>query len=145
MFQRFSLELFHLLLVVSPRRIKFPAFVLRMLDMLAGISQTLFGISGPIAMTRLISSYDNQLKIRNYALAFFLCMNLFRVGSYIVNGTFNSDHLVMMIIAAPFLIVTLWHTSHWHAKVNFVWFRRVVTWAILLGGVVMLVQIFSHQ
>lgn len=148
LFSWFSLELFRTLLafailgfgiflVITPQRICMPAPVQRALDIAAGASQALFGISGPIAMTRLLSTYDDKLLIRNYALAFFLATNVFRTGSYIVNGTFTSAILEMMVISAPFLIIALWTTSHWHAKVNNLWFRRVVSWAILLGGTMM--------
>jgi uncharacterized membrane protein YfcA len=149
LFRQFSLEVFHALLalaitvfgaflVITPQRVRLPNAVLRALDTLAGASQTLFGISGPIAMTRLLATHEDKLLIRNYALAFFLMMNLFRTGSYVVSDTFTRDVLVMMLISAPFLVVTLWYTSHWHAKVNNLWFRRVVSWAILLGGGIML-------
>ena len=67
LFSRFSLELFRMalalailafgaFLVVTPQRIRMPAPVQRMLDVAAGTSQALFGISGPIAMTRLLST-----------------------------------------------------------------------------------------
>ena len=148
LFNRFSLELFRLalalailafgtFLVITPHSFRMPAPVQRALDVAAGTSQTLFGISGPIAMTRLLSTYDDKLLIRNYALAFFLATNLIRTGSYIVNGTFTPGILEMMAISGPFLIVALWSARHWHAKVNNLWFRRVVSWAILLGGVMM--------
>jgi len=151
LFSQFSLELFRtalaiailafgVFLVATPHRIRLPTPVQRALDVAAGTSQALFGISGPIAMTRLLSTYDDKLLIRNYALAFFLATNLIRTGSYIVNGTFTPDILEMMMISAPFLIVALWTTSHWHAKVNNLWFRRVVSWAILLGGVLMILK-----
>ncbi len=150
LFSRFSLELFRTalavailafgaFLVITPQRIRMPAPVQRLLDVAAGTSQALFGISGPIAMTRLLSTYDDKLLIRNYALAFFLATNVIRTGSYLVNGAFTPDILDMMAVSAPFLIVALWSTSHWHAKVNNLWFRRVVSWAILLGGVMMIV------
>ncbi len=129
---------FGLFLVVTPHQLRMPAPVLRTMDTLAGLAQTLFGISGPITMTRLLATYDDKLKIRNYALAFFLTMNAFRGASYIVSGTFTRDILEMMWISAPFLIGVLWMTSHWHAKVSNVWFRRVVSWAIFGGGVTMI-------
>ncbi len=150
LFSRFSLELFRtalalailafgLFLVISPQRMRMPAPVQRALDVAAGASQALFGISGPIAMTRLLSTYDDKLLIRNYALAFFLATNVMRTGSYLVNGTFTAAILEMMAISAPFLIIALWTTSHWHAKVNNFWFRRVVSWVILLGGIIMII------
>lgn len=151
LFSQFSLETFRtllalailafgLFLVITPHRFSMPRPVQRALDVAAGASQALFGISGPIAMTRLLSTYDDKLMIRNYALAFFLATNAFRTGSYLINGSFTPDILEMMLISAPFLIIALWLTSHWHARVNNLWFRRVVSWVILLGGVVMLAK-----
>ena len=148
LFSRVSLELFRTLLafailgfgaflIIAPQRIRMPAPMQRVLDIAAGASQALFGISGPIAMTRLLSTYDDKLLIRNYALAFFLATNLLRTGSYIVNDSFTPAILEMMTISAPFLIIALWSTSHWHAKVNNLWFRRVVSWTIFLGGAIM--------
>ena len=148
LFSRVSLELFRTLLafailgfgaflIIAPQRIRMPAPMQRALDVAAGASQALFGISGPIAMTRLLSTYDDKLLIRNYALAFFLATNLLRTGSYIVNDSFTPAILEMMTISAPFLIIALWSTSHWHAKVNNLWFRRVVSWTIFLGGAIM--------
>lgn len=150
LFSQFSLETFRTLLalailsfgiflVITPHRIAMPKPVQRLLDVVAGASQALFGISGPIAMTRLLSTYDDKLLIRNYALAFFLATNVFRTGSYVVNGSFTPDILEMMWISAPFLIIALWSTSHWHARVNHFWFRRVVSWAILFGGIMMVI------
>jgi len=134
----FAITGFGLFLVVTPHRIRMPAPLLRVMDTLAGMAQTLFGISSPFTMTRLLATYDDKLMIRNYALAFFLTMNALRCTSYVVSGTFTRDIMEMMLISAPFLVVTLWLTSHWHAKVNNLWFRRVVSWAIFGGGVTMI-------
>lgn len=130
--------LFGLYLVAAPGPLQLTTPAARMLDVLAGASQALFGISGPIAMTRLLSSHDDKLVIRNYALAFFLATNLMRGGSYLISDAITWDIVQMMLISAPFLAVTLWLTSHWHAHVTAATFRHVVSWAILIGGGVML-------
>ncbi len=134
----FAITGFGLFLVITPHRLRMPAPMLRVMDTLAGAAQTLFGISGPITMTRLLATYDDKLMIRNYALAFFLTMNALRGTSYVVSGNFTDEILKMMAFSAPFLVVTLWLTSHWHAKVSNVWFRRVVSWAIFGGGLTMI-------
>jgi uncharacterized membrane protein YfcA len=109
------------------------------LDTMSGVSQGLFGISGPIAMTRLLATFDHKTAVRNHALAFFLSMNLFRVGGYVLNGTFTPEIQEAMLWSAPVLVASLWFANHLHFKVNDLWFRRVVAWAILVGGVSMLV------
>lgn len=148
-FYNISSELFQLLLacvitlsgfylVFAPGRLTVGPISGRMLDTLAGTSMALFGISGPIAMTRLLGTFDKKILIRNYALAFFLSMNLVRAVGYISNGTISADIGRVMLISAPFLIVTLWYANHLHHKVNDSAFKRVVSWVILLGGLSML-------
>jgi len=151
LFYRFSTETFYyllasaistfgLFLVISPHVIKLNSMTQRILDVLAGVSQALFGISGPIAMTRLIGSFSDQLVIRNYALAFFLSMNIFRAGAYIINNTITPDILQMMMISGPVLAIVLWNANHLHLKVNEYMFRKVVSWIILLGGLSLLLN-----
>ena len=135
-----AISLFGLFLVVSPQQIKINHTTQRLLDILAGISQALFGISGPIAMTRLLGSFEDKLVIRNYALAFFLGMNIFRAISYIYNQTFNSQIIEMMLYSAPVLAIVLWNANHLHIHVNERVFRKVVSWIIFLGGLTLLLR-----
>ncbi len=151
LFYYFPPQVFHLLLalaitsfgvymVLSPRGFRIPPLLARVLDVLAGASQALFGISGPIAMTRLLGTFDDKLVVRNYALAFFLATNLYRLAGYLLNATIDGEVLQMMAISAPFIIITLWYSNHLHFKVNPVVFRRVISWLILGGGISMLVH-----
>lgn len=147
-FYNVSGELFQLLLaavitlsgtylVIAPGKLKIGTVSGRILDTVAGTSMALFGISGPIAMTRLMGTFDRKILIRNYALAFFLSMNLVRAVGYISNGTITGEIGRVMLISAPFLIVSLWYANHLHHKVNDTVFKRVVAWVILLGGISM--------
>ncbi|WP_126455148.1 sulfite exporter TauE/SafE family protein [Sulfuriflexus mobilis] len=147
-FYNISSELFQVLLatvitlsgtylVMAPGKLKIGAISGRVLDTAAGTSMALFGISGPIAMTRLMGTFDRKILIRNYALAFFLSMNLVRAVGYISNGTITGEIGRVMLISAPFLIVSLWYANHLHHKVNDTVFKRVVAWVILLGGISM--------
>ncbi len=130
--------LFGLYLVAAPGRLRFTAAVARALDVLAGASQALFGISGPIAMTRLLGTFRDKLVVRNYALAFFLSLNFLRAGVYVVNGTITSEIAIMMAASAPVLAVALWYANSLHFRVHEARFRRVVAWMILLGGLTLL-------
>lgn len=147
-FYNVSSELFQLLLagvitlsgfylVFAPGKLKIGGVTGRALDTVAGASMALFGISGPIAMTRLMGTFDRKILIRNYALAFFLSMNLVRAVGYISNGTITGEIGRIMLISAPFLAVSLWYANHLHHKVNDTVFKRVVAWVILLGGISM--------
>jgi uncharacterized membrane protein YfcA len=135
-----AITLFGLYLVISPHSIRLNRYLQRLLDMLAGASQALFGISGPIAMTRLLGTFENKLVIRNYALSFFLSLNLIRLGGYLVNNTVNADILEMMLISGPVIAIALWYSNHLHMKVNERVFRRMVSWIILLGGISLFLQ-----
>jgi uncharacterized membrane protein YfcA len=146
LFYQFSVHVFHTLLastitifgtylVFFPGRLKLNQPTKRVLDTLGGASQALFGISGPIAMTRLMGTFDEKLLIRNYALAFFLSMNIFRTGGYILNNTITPEILEMMLYSAPVLAIVLWNTNHFHFHVNEKLFKTVVSWMILLGGI----------
>ena len=130
---------FGLLLVLGPRRLRLGPLSRRVLDLVAGASQALFGISGPIAMTRLLGSFDDKLVIRNYALAFFLSLNLLRAAGYLVQGSFQDPVPEMMAWSAVPLAASLWFANHLHQRVETAVFRRVVSWVILLGGVGMVV------
>ena len=126
--------------MISKQRMRLSLLGGRVLDVLAGLSQALFGICGPIAMTRMLATFDDKTVVRNYALAFFLCLNLFRAVSYIINDTITTEVAKMMLAVGPVLVVTLWYSSHLHFKINEEVFRRVVAWVILGGGV----SLFLH-
>ncbi|MGD8999373.1 MAG: sulfite exporter TauE/SafE family protein [Granulosicoccaceae bacterium] len=130
-----AISLSGLYLVMQPKPLQIGTWTGRGLDTTAGMGMALFGISGPIAMTRLLASFDNKTVIRNYALAFFLSLNLFRAGGYVMNDTITPEIGRMMLYSAPFLLVTLWFANGLHYRVNDAVFRRVVAWIILLGGV----------
>jgi uncharacterized membrane protein YfcA len=123
-----------LFLVIAPHRAKFNPAGMRVMDTLAGMSQALFGISGPIAMTRLLATFHDKNTVRHYAFAFFLAMNGLRATEYAIHGTYTGEILEMMAISAPFLAVTLWFSNQLHLHINERVFRRVVAWMILLGG-----------
>ncbi len=151
LFYRIPLRVFHYLLagaitlagiylLLAPRHVRFHPVTGRVLDTLAGMSQALFGISGPIAMTRLLGTFNDKTTVRNYALAFFLSLNTLRAAGYLVNHTFTPEIARLMLISGPFLALTLWFSNHLHFRVNANLFRRVVAWIILFGGL----SLFLH-
>lgn len=129
-----TVTVFGAYLVLAPGKLKLNKPVAHGLDTLAGASQALFGISGPIAMTRLLSTFGQKTVVRNYALAFFLSMNMFRAGGYLLKGTITAEIGHMMLVSGPFIALALWFSNHLHFRVNETLFRRVVAWMILLGG-----------
>lgn len=129
-----TITLFGVYLVFSPNRFRVTPHLARLLDTLAGFSAALFGISGPVTMTRLMATFPDKTMIRNYAFAFFLSLNAFRVGGYLLNGTFTGPIVEMILVSGPFIAVALWHSHQLHFQVNEKLFRRVVAWVVLFGG-----------
>ena len=82
-----------LFLVIAPHRAKLNPAGMRVMDTLAGTSQALFGISGPIAMTRLLATFHDKNTVRHYAFAFFLAMNGLRATEYAIHGTYTVEIL----------------------------------------------------
>jgi len=121
-------------LVAAPHRLRLHPITARVLDTLGGVSQGLFGISGPIAMTRLLATFDNKTVVRNYAFAFFLPLNSVRALGYVVQQAYTARIVEMMLFSAPFLVLTLWFANRLHFHVREAHFRRVVAWFVLLGG-----------
>ena len=56
------ITLFGVYLVMVPKLRRLSHTRARTLDFLAGLSQALFGISGPIAMTRLLATFDEKAR-----------------------------------------------------------------------------------
>ena len=123
-----------LFLVIAPHRAKFNPAGMRVMDTLAGTSQALFGISGPIAMTRLLATFPEKNTVRHYAFAFFLAMNGLRAVEYLFHGTYTGEIPWMMLTSGPFLAITLWFSNQLHLRINERMFRRVVSWMVLIGG-----------
>lgn len=112
----------------------------RILDFLAGLSHALFGISGPIVMTRLLGSIEDKTMIRNSALFFFSGLNCLRAVYYLVNGAITARIQHMFLVSAPFLIPILFLADRLHFKLNDTLFKKVVAWIILSCGVVYLAK-----
>lgn len=135
-----SIILFGVYLLARPRPPKLPPLAARALDTLAGFSQALFGISGPIAMTRLFGTFAEPAQVRAYALAFFLAMNALRAAGYLVTGAITRESAFMIAVAAPFLLIALPIANRWHAHVKDRWFRRVIAVLVLGGGISLLLR-----
>ena len=126
-----------LFLVIAPHKARFGSKGMRTMDTLAGTSQALFGISGPIAMTRLLATFKEKAVVRHYAFAFFLAMNTLRAVEYLIHGTYTAEIMEMMVFSAPFLAITLWFSNQLHLRINERTFRRVASWMVLFGGLML--------
>ncbi len=123
-----------LYLVMAPHRVTLHPVGARLLDALGGVTQGLFGISGPVIMTRLLATFEGKALVRAYAFAFFLPLNFIRAFGYVFTGVYTPDIVEMMLFSAPFLVLALWYADRLHVHVNEKMFRRVVSWLILIGG-----------
>ncbi len=126
-------------LIVSPR-FHLGAVEQRVMDFSAGVSHALFGISGPIVMTRLLGSLADKTLIRNSALAFFSGLNCMRAGYYLVNGAITPQIQKMFLVSFPFLIPVLFFAQGLHFKIKDSLFKGVVSWVIFLCGLLYLLR-----
>ncbi len=106
------------------------------MDLFAGLSHSLFGISGPIVMTRLLGTFEDKTVIRNGALLFYFSLNIVRAINYLINDFITPDILEMFAVSAPFLFVVLFFADRLHFKISDQKFKKTVSWVILLSGVI---------
>jgi len=124
-------------LVIAPSFRLHPA-VRRILDFFAGISHALFGISGPIVMTRLIGTFEDKTVIRNAALAFFMGLNVIRGSYYLINQTITPVIWHMFSFSAPVLIPIIFFADRLHFGLDDARFKKVIAWIILGCGILYL-------
>lgn len=108
------------------------------MDLFAGLSHSLFSISGPIVMTRLLATFEDKTVIRNGSLLFFFSLNIIRSVNYLLGGLITPDIIKMFIVSAPFLFIVLFFSERLHLKISNNNFKKVVSWVILLSGVIYL-------
>jgi uncharacterized membrane protein YfcA len=104
----------------------------------AGISHALFGICGPIVMTRLLGTFDDKTVIRNTALMFFVSINFVRGGFYLLNRSITPELWRMFFYSVLILVPVLFFADKLHFKLNDSVFKKTVSWIILFSGFVYL-------
>jgi uncharacterized membrane protein YfcA len=127
-------------LLLAPARAQLGARSRPAFDMLAGASQALFGISGPVVLTRLLATFREKAVVRHYAFSFYLALNSLRAVVYLIRDSYTTEILGMMAFSAPFLALAFWYSNQLHLHVNERLFRRVVSWLILIGGLTLFLQ-----
>lgn len=126
-------------LIVSPSFNTHKRFRL-ILDLSAGISHSLFGISGPIVMTRLMGTFQDKTVIRNNALLFYLGLNMIRLINYISNKMITPNIWKLYFYSAPALILVLFFAEKLHSRISDIKFKKIVAWLILISGVVYFIR-----
>ena len=126
-------------LVVSPSFNIHKRFRL-ILDLSAGISHALFGISGPIVMTRLMGTFQDKTIIRNNALLFYFGLNMIRMINYISNKMISPDIWKLYLYSAPVLIPVLFFAEKLHSRISDIKFKKIVAWLILVSGVIYFIR-----
>ncbi len=128
-----------LFLIIAPS-FKIKKQALFFVDMGGGFSHALFGISGPIVMTRLLGTFKDKTRIRNNALAFYLGINLIRGVNYLINNSITPQIFKMFYSSAPFLIIILFFADKLHFKINDQIFKKAAAWIILGSGLVLIIK-----
>lgn len=109
-----------------------------LLDFLSGFFHSVFAISGPIIMTRLMATYRNKTKIRNSACAFYIGVNIFRGFNYTIHHSINFKIWKMILVSSPFLLVVFVFADKLHYKIKDEVFKKYLAWIILISGVFLL-------
>ena len=112
----------------------------KIMDFSSGLSHSIFAISGPIVMTRLMGSYSDKTKIRNSAFMFYLGINIVRIINYTINNTVTPEIFKLFYISAPVLIVVLFFADKLHFKIKNDTFKKNVAWIIFFSGIYMLAK-----
>ena len=108
----------------------------RLIDFFSGLSHSLFGICGPLVMTRLLGTFEDKTTIRNNALLFYFGINIVRAINYYLNVLITIDIWKMFAISAPILFPVLFFSERLHFKISDQKFKVVVSWIILLSGLI---------
>ena len=108
----------------------------RMMDLFAGLSHSLFGISGPIVMSRLLGTFEDKTIIRNNAFLLYFGLNIVRAINYQINDLITPNIWKMFAVSTPFLLLVLFFSDRLHFKISDQKFKRVVSWVILLSGLI---------
>lgn len=114
--------------------------VQKIMDFSSGLSHSIFAISGPIVMTRLLGTYEDKSKIRTSAFMFYLGINIARIINYTINKTVTPEIWKMFYISAPFLIIVLYFADKLHVKIKNETFKKYVAWIVLFSGIYMLAK-----
>ncbi len=123
-----------------PRGFRLKSYLFPLFDIFSGFSHALFGISGPIVMTRLMSSVEEKTTIRNYALAFFCSFSLIRFAWYLFSQQVTAEISHMMLGTAPFLLVVLFFGNRLHFRIPDLFFKRIAAILIIVSGVLLFLK-----
>ena len=126
-------------MIYKPGKFKLNIIHKLIFDFLAGVGGILFGISGPLVVTRFLSTFKNKTAIRNHTFVVFLAFNAIRLVRYLTKDPISITPEIWkaMYISAPLLIIVLWFANYLHLKVNEKVFRTVIAWVVLIGGVML--------
>ncbi len=127
-------------LITAPQVFRIAPATGRALDVAAGFSQGLFGISGPVSMTRLLGTFTDKTIVRNAGFAFFLSLNIARGIFYWVTGSVDPMVVTMALVSMPALAAALLVANRLHFQLRQETFRRVAAWLIALGGISILLN-----
>lgn len=125
-------------MLISPR-LKLSLTFQKLLDVSAGFFHAMIGISGPIVATRLVGSVEDKTSIRNQLLTFFLLINILRLVAYVVTDRISPEILKLWLVGGPFIILAVIFSNRFHYRVPNVAFKKVITFAIILSGIVLLI------
>ena len=147
---RFLLTLLGVFLVVvgavflvlrSPGREIFPPWVAAPIGVISGVLTGLFGTGGPPLIVYYQLSGVDKAAFRGNLMAIFLMMTAVRVPSYAAFGLITGERLWSSLAVLPAVIVGAVIGNRIHLGIEDSTFRRLVSAALLMIGLLLLFQV----
>jgi uncharacterized membrane protein YfcA len=108
--------------------------------LVSGILAGLFGTGGPPLILYYQLSRVDKTVFRGSLMAIFLLVSLIRLPAYAVAGLLTSERLLSAACVLPVVAVAMVAGHHIHVTVEEMTFRRMVSAALVLIGLVLLVR-----
>lgn len=130
--------------LVTPRRdpVPLPGWIAPPVGLVSGVLTGLFGTGGP----PLIFYYQlrglDKAAFRGNLMAIFLLMTAIRVPSYAAFGLITAPRLWSSLAVFPAVLVGAWVGNRAHLHIEETTFRRLVSVALVLIGLVLLARRF---
>ncbi len=115
--------------------IKFPKIFTKIILLIGGFSQGIFGIGGPFFSIALRSKFHNKSEARATMAMFFITFNLVRVIQMSLQNKFSTEHFLEFWWVVIPLIFAI-HLGHIiHGKISEKAFKNMIAGMALLAGI----------
>lgn len=131
-------------LVVRQRQsVSFPRWVGAPLGLVSGVLAGLFGTGGPPLIFYYQLSGVEKAAFRAHLMAIFLSVTVVRFPTYAVSGLITETRIWSALMVMPAVLLGAYIGHRLHVNINDATFRRLVSAALVVIGLVLLLRSFS--